>query len=361
MKKIVISGYYGFENAGDEAVLIGLKKSIIQASEPNGVVIEALSIAPERTTEFHKIPASHRMKIGSLLRSIASCDLFISGGGSLLQDTTSRYSIFYYLGLVRIAQILGKKTMFAAQGIGPLNLPMSRKLTASVANRLDWITVRDSHSAELLKEIGVTKPVIEVAADPALLLARSDFFSTHHDSPAERIGAASAAVALREWDDKTEPLIEALTRAWRYALPNAAPLAMPMHQGRDAQLCAKVASLLDDDNEQAADVSLPQLFRIASSARIVIGMRLHALIFAAAAGTPSVAISYDPKVDAFMEQTGQSDAVIPLEGFTEKMIAERLSLVWDDRWQRHERLMRLLPHLRELASLSAKRAIALLR
>jgi polysaccharide pyruvyl transferase WcaK-like protein len=51
-----------------------------------------------------------------------------------------------------------------------------------------------------------------------------------------------------------------------------------------------------------------------TSAKAVVGMRLHALIFAAAAGVPSCGIVYDPKVEAFFSMTG-SDRFVNCSGF----------------------------------------------
>ena len=163
-KRLLLSGYYGYGNAGDEAVLAGLIAGFRAASAD--AVLSVLSGAPSETRAAHGIAAVDRYRPAALLPAIARCDLFLSGGGSLLQDVSSAHSIFYYLGVVKMAQMLGKKTMFAAQGIGPLTLPRSRKLVAAVAGKLDAITVRDPGSAALLREIGVSRPSIEVTADP---------------------------------------------------------------------------------------------------------------------------------------------------------------------------------------------------
>ncbi|HEX5324797.1 MAG TPA: polysaccharide pyruvyl transferase CsaB, partial [Capsulimonadaceae bacterium] len=210
MKRIVLSGYYGFQNAGDEAVLAGLIMALRAARPENELEITALSIDPARTKLEHGINALHRYRTGQVLRAIGRADLVLSGGGSLLQDSTSAHSIFYYLAIIRLAQMMGKKTMFIAQGIGPLIRKRSRKLTASVANRCSAITVRDNASCELLREIGVKRP-ITVTADPALLLEPEQL----GPPPDER-----CALSLRPWKNEEQALADRLAEAYAIALPH---------------------------------------------------------------------------------------------------------------------------------------------
>ena len=134
--RVALSGYYGFDNAGDEAVLSGLVKNLYGCGIDMNC-ITALSIAPASTSADHGIESAHRYRPADLIRTLSQCDLLLSGGGSLLQDVTSAHGIFYYLAVVRAAQLMGKRTMFVAQGLGPLIRPASRKLVAAVANKLD--------------------------------------------------------------------------------------------------------------------------------------------------------------------------------------------------------------------------------
>ncbi len=137
VKRLTLSGYYGYGNAGDEAVLAGLVKGFRAARPAGELEIVALSGNPQETEQAHGIAAADRYKAGALLQAIARSDVFLSGGGSLLQDVTSAHGIFYYLGVVRLAQMLGKPTMFIAQGIGPLRLARSRRLVGLSCQSLE--------------------------------------------------------------------------------------------------------------------------------------------------------------------------------------------------------------------------------
>ncbi len=357
MKRLLLSGYYGYGNAGDEAVLAGLVAGFGAARPAGELEIVALSGSPAETEAAHGIAAADRYRPAALLREIRRADLVLSGGGSLLQDVTSAHGIFYYLGVVRMAQMLGRKTMFIAQGIGPLRLARSRRLVRSVANRLNAVTVRDPNSAALLRVIGVTRPPVEVTADPALLLGAP--------APADAEGTGSFGVALRPWLGQ-EGLAAHVADACLSVLSGRRALLLPMqtqsdkpvaeqfarqwHQGKEAGNRATLCSL---------EKGLTLLSNIASC-DLMIGMRLHALILAAAAGVPSLALSYDPKVDAFMQASGQGDAVYDLARSDPDALQSLLTRVWAERAERAAALRAALPALRARAARNMDVALGLL-
>lgn len=362
MTRLTLSGYYGYGNAGDEAVLAGLVKGFRDARPDGGLELIALSGSPAETEAMHGIGAAHRYQAGPLLRAVAHTDALLSGGGSLLQDVTSAHSLFYYLGVVRLAQMLGKPTMFIAQGIGPLRLPRSRRLVASVANRLNAITVRDSDSANLLREIGVKKPTTEVTADPALLLSLSPDAWQKEDL---------AAVALRPWFG-ADGLVDVLIAACLPTLADTRLLLVPMQPGTDKviaeqfgrkwhQVARASATLLPLGLPLLGHVPDPIPLENFAACQIVIGMRLHALILAAACGVPSVALSYDPKVEAFMQSSGQGDAVYDLTKSDPAALTALIGRVWTERAARARALRAALPSLRAQAARNVSVALELTR
>lgn len=351
-RRVLLSGYYGFANAGDEAVLAGLILSL-RAADPQ-VEITVLSINPRGTEAMHGVRAVHRTRPQELLPALARTDLLLSGGGSLLQDVTSAHGIFYYLGVVRLARMLGKRTMFGAQGVGPLGRPRSRRLVASVAGRLDAVTVRDPQSADLLREIGVSRPPIEVAADPALLLGPDTFLPPR---------SGTFGVALRAWHGQ-ESLAKQVADACQNALPQARAIVFPMQPQTDLGIGEQFASFCHQQEQVRLALlggDLVMLGREIGACEMMVGMRLHALILAAAYGVPSVALSYDPKVAAFMAQSGQQDAVWDLAGGDNGGLPALLSRCWTRRAERAARLRERLPALRALAGRTGEVAVSLLK
>ena len=104
MSKIVISGYYGFANAGDEAMLTAIIKSL--RSTEKSVELTVISGNPEMTSAQHQVNSIHRFNFFEIIKSLHGCDLLISGGGSLLQDVTSMRSLLYYLSILALGVIL---------------------------------------------------------------------------------------------------------------------------------------------------------------------------------------------------------------------------------------------------------------
>ena len=107
--KVLLSGYYGFDNAGDEAVLYAIVHALRDANPD--IEITVLSNQPEKTALQLDVHAVNRWGKSGLIKAVKDCDVLISGGGSLLQDVTSKNGILYYLGLIKLAQVLKKKVM----------------------------------------------------------------------------------------------------------------------------------------------------------------------------------------------------------------------------------------------------------
>ena len=139
--KITISGYYGFNNSGDEAVLEAIRTGIAQ-------------IVPDAAISV--MGKGNRFNLGMIL----GCNLFISGGGSLLQDKTSTRSFLYYMLIMKLAKLLGKKVFVFAQGVGPITKWYNKFLLKRLLNRVNLITVRDINSFDYLKSLKLKNPKI---------------------------------------------------------------------------------------------------------------------------------------------------------------------------------------------------------
>ncbi len=303
--RFLLSGYYGYQNAGDEAVLAAITQQI-GALAP-GAQFVATSGAPAQTSAQliangeYSLRGVARDDFKNLWCEMKACDVFISGGGSLLQDVTSLRNIMYYTGLLRMAGIAKKPAMIYAQGIGPLKKPFSQKLTRIALNHKNTrvIAVRDPESKALLQKIGVRKN-IEITADPVWALEPSG------QKAATKSANPLWCVSLRSWLDASTPNAEdALLKSIRAAAAkeNATLQFLAMQPERDGAL---MESLGVQKNEilETQDRTPSEIMALAGRCDLMIAMRLHALIFAAAQGVPCVAVSYDPKVSALAKLIG---------------------------------------------------------
>lgn len=319
-KTIVLSGYYGFHNAGDDAILAAILSALEESCPAAQPLV--LSNDPQHTRDHYGVQAVNRWQPSDVLNALARADLFISGGGSLLQDVTSRYGMLYYLGVLSLAQRLKVPSMIYSQGVGPIRYALNRKLTAKVFNATQMITVRDKASKRFLTSIGVTRPIVQTA-DPVLGLIPSDPPRQAGEAILRQAGwqgdKKTLLVCLRPW--KEEDRVRIFARAFdELALLGFEPVFLAMQPSQDASLALAIHGHMEEASVVLTDpYDTHQLSQIFACADLVVGMRLHALIFGAACRKPLLALSYDPKVDAFMAQVGQN-RVLPIDHLTSTLL-----------------------------------------
>ena len=287
--RVLLSGYYGKGNGGDEALLATLLQML-----PEHVTPVVLSGNPHQTRDRYLVESSDRMSPLSLIQALRSSDAFIWGGGSLIQDVTSAISPFYYGSLMALAQKMNLKTVAWAQGIGPLKRSLTRSLARNTYSHCTKVSVRDRASAALLSDWQI--PFI-LAPDPVWAL-ESKPVPGLWDLPAPRV-----AVTLRSHPQLTQTRLANLTRAlvdFQKATQTFI-LLLPFQKSEDLSIAEAI-------QPQLADVSKimcledPQLLKgVYRGVEMAIGMRLHSLIMAASEGCRCFALSYDPKVNRLME------------------------------------------------------------
>ncbi len=304
---VMISGYYGFGNSGDDAILNAIVHELISLYPDIRIV--TLSNTPEETMATYGVKTIHRFNLISILRHMRHTKLLISGGGSLIQDVTSNKSLSYYLAIIAMATLLGKKTMLYANGIGPVNNSSNFEKICKVLNKTDVITLREPASAEELKRFGVVNPEIVITADPAFTLFPAD--TTETEGLLLRTGIPADAkycvFAIRPWKTMRHDFPSQLAETAdyiksKYNIESVFVLMQPTHDAKISHATVKLSK-----NSYVIDGALTsaQTLGIIDRAEFVIGMRLHALIYAAKCHTPVIGIVYDPKITSIMDYMGQ--------------------------------------------------------
>ncbi|SIR34386.1 polysaccharide pyruvyl transferase CsaB [Halanaerobium kushneri] len=333
MKKIVISGYYGFNNLGDEAVLAGIT-SLLKAKNEE-LKITVLSAEPAKTSERYKLNAVSRNSIIQILAVLAEADLFISGGGSLLQDVTGNFSVPYYLGLCWLARIQGVKTVYYAQGAGPLDKKWSQYLTALTLNRFELLGVRDQTSKKLLREIGV-KNEIELTVDPVFAL-----FDPINNLRQQIKGQIEVGISVRPWSvDYISELADALNQ---FARGKRVKFNIfPMHQGSDEKISLQLKKKLEAETEIKELSPIPEkALKSFSQLDLFVGVRLHSLIFALLNQIPVLALSYDPKIEGLMTQLDYLP-LMKLENLESTQALEKLESIFAERYSLRKKIKEFL-------------------
>ena len=324
---LLIGGYYGYGNLGDESLLDIISQTAAETIP--GVKIAALTRRPKMEAKRTGLSCVSRIDILSVAREIKRSRILLSGGGSLLQDATSDRSLRYYAGLLELAEKRGTKAAIYANGIGPIRSEKNKEITKKAVTAAEYVSVRDSDSKEELVSLGVPEEKIVATADPAFLIRPAP--SERIRLVAEKLGIEPGeptrpgnyiAVSLRplsrqsKWGSKSEltasdrrlcaRVVSAVREIWKQT--GAIPVLVPMQLSQDSKICALAVEEL-----RGADVpavlyktgSAPELIGFLRGAQFVIGMRLHAVILASSAGVPVIALSYDPKIDGMMKELGQ--------------------------------------------------------
>jgi polysaccharide pyruvyl transferase CsaB len=279
-------GYFGFGNAGDEAILAA-ETQALRAALGAAVEFEVVSGDPAHTARVHRLAAVSRTDYRGLVAAIRRCDAVVAGGGSLLQDVTSARPVAFYGGVMLLARALRKPVFVYAQGLGPIQRKVNRALAGLALRTASYVALRDADSCALAAGLGV-RGAVQVP-DPVLGL-----------EPPESPGAG-LAVALRPWTGQSDWL-PGIVAALKEVEDHIVVVAF--HGGQDVELAGELAAGVGS-SARVVSGDHDSVLAAVAGARATLGMRLHALIAAAAARRPFVALSYDPKVTAFARQAGQ--------------------------------------------------------
>lgn len=354
-----MSGYYGFNNAGDEAILGGIITAF-RDIDPT-VRFTVISGTVANTRRVHGVEAVSRGDVKAIWRAMDRADLLLSGGGSLLQDVTGVKSVVYYLGVVSLGKLHRLPVMFYAQGVGPVTGMVGRGLVPLVGNTVDLVTVRDAESAHTIRRLGVRLPDVQVTADAALVLPPP--FRGDGEAVLDRFGFKVArrpviGVSVRPWKLSGGGVSQAMAEALDdLALElGATILFIPMQQPHDVTAAREIASRMKAPTiEFAGDVTYREVQSLIAACDVMIGMRYHALVFAALSRVPIVGLSYDPKNDSFLRLLGQTAV-----GTAREISVDRMKLEVRDALERapeirarYDRVLeRLVPQSRENAQLA---------
>ncbi|MGE5235850.1 MAG: polysaccharide pyruvyl transferase CsaB [Acidobacteriota bacterium] len=367
---LLICGYYGFGNAGDEAILAAMI-SHLRCERPD-LALQVISGDPTQTAAMHRVEAVHWQDVVAINQAVTEAGLVVIGGGGLFHDhwgvdpetvlTPDHWGISYPTTVALLALLARRPLMLYAIGVGPLVSEAARRLTLSVCEGALVITLRDSASLELLGSLGVTPAKLRLAADPAFALEAGGTGRSREPG--------TISVSLRNWDRNADParwtrvVAQALDRVVEASGSRVVFVPFQQLKGEaedDAAICDRVAALMTRPAAVRRDLGGPgEILDQLASADVVLAMRLHAVILAARVGVPAVALSYDPKVESAMNQLGWASQSCGLAELEATSLSACLLDARANRDQLVARAQQRLPGLAALARSSAGDALRLL-
>lgn len=290
-KKVLISGYYGFDNFGDELILSNIISQLKNCDE--NIEITVISKNPQKTNTDYNVKSVGTFDLKNIIKALKKTDVLVSGGGSLLQDITSLKSLLYYLFIIFLAKFFNKKVFIYAQGIGPINNEIGKFLAPKVLRIVDKITVRDLQSQEFLKKWNINS---ELTTDPAWGMA------IELNEKAENLKKI-VGIQLRDSFNINEQKLNLIAKALLKNFNKAEFdfLIIPL-QPTDIKISNKFSNITKEFDE-SINIAIKEGFSISEKQQImtsvdfIVCMRYHALLSAILFKIPALAVCYDPKVE----------------------------------------------------------------
>ncbi len=304
---VLVSGYHGFINNGDDATLQSLVLGLREKDSKIKIVV--LSKNPAITKSQFDVDAINRYNIFKIIKTMKKTNTLVTGGGTLFQDATSTRNIHYYGFITTLAKKYGLKTMLYGNGIGPITKQSNKNYTKKVLNQVDVITLRDKDSLDTLETLDINQPLTYLKADPALTLKKKCNKSCEEILQKYNIQKDTKyfIVALRPWKHCVKNFENILDDIVKYTFENynTIPVFLPMHNPNDIEISKRLHmknpnSILINVNYTTDDV-----LTLIGNATFVLGMRLHSIIYALKENTPVIALNYDPKVSGVMSMANQ--------------------------------------------------------
>jgi polysaccharide pyruvyl transferase WcaK-like protein len=317
---LIWGGWYGSRNIGDDAILLGLRELIQRVNRGRDFYIRALTTDTDQTAALGVTGEPALVKREAVkpwawlrvLRTFARADRVIVSGGTPVFDSSHAIRTLY------LSLPLLYRTPFVVFGAGvkPLESAYGRRVVPRLLRRATYISVRDDDSLRILTELGV--PNVHLTADSAFFARPANDSAVTHLLAEHGIGGEESLLVVSPrllsaerkrlylQEAMGETLIRETPARLARAIDRLAPrfgrvVVMAMHfHGPDSdvpiirEIMARVTgkNVVFIDRELTPDIAIGLFKR----ARIVLAVRLHALLLSASMGTPVVGVAYEQKV-----------------------------------------------------------------
>ena len=380
-KTILIAGYYGFKNTGDEAILTSMLHDL--RSMLPGIDFIVVSGDPQYTKDSYGVDSVSFYDIQAIVKAVDISHFVILGGGGLFHDywsfdpntilTPGHAGISFYASVALLAPILNKPLMLYSVGVGPLFSEMGKFYTGAIVKQACIVTVRDDESKRLLTSLGINPEHIHVTADPAFRLS-----SIKSIQPDKKINSKIfqnrpvLGVVLRSWDVGVEP--ETWERQVAEAIDDfvnshdANVVFIPFQRQVETSLDdASVSERIRQNLQKPERASILGTFdspadkmELIARCDLLLGMRLHAIIFAICRAIPFVGLVYDPKVQNIINQAGIENCAINLGEITSQSLVNLLEQTYKNRVALTNQMRSIIDILDEEAMRNAELAVDIL-
>jgi|GEM_PF-1556693 len=304
-KRLILNGYYGFDNFGDELILLSLARVL----QRYGYAITVLSCSPDVTRQRYGVGAIHRYNPFQLIMTFLRGQALISGGGGLMQDSTGPNSVIYYGIMMIFSKILGLRVMHTFTSVGPIEGKFTRKFAGFALKFCDFIMVRDEQSANEVESMTGVRPM--VTADAVWLLPpfegkKSVNPMRESSTPAKPWKVAMSLRPHSRFPEEQQAALvthmaDVLSRSLSHLKVELSLVSceddmdFPVLQ-RFREGLLQTLSASAQENLSITYAKQNEALKVFAEAHWVVGMRYHALVASLLNNTEVFALDYDPKV-----------------------------------------------------------------
>ena len=359
-KDFVISGYYGYKNSGDDALLSAIIEGIRKYKPDARFTV--LSANPKETIATYGVDSVNRFHILKVKHVLKNAKVLISGGGSLIQDATSTHSLVYYIKIMKTALKCGCRVMIYANGIGPIYKRKNQKRAQAILSQVDFITLRDEKSLSQLRRMKIPMERVLLTADPASLIAPAPPEAAQEIFKQEKIPAGRyVAISVRNWKylDQIHVTMGKVAD-YVYRKYGLIPLFIPMQVPDDIKICNQCKDAMEEKGYVLKKrYGFREIMAIVGQCQLVIGMRLHILMYAATMAIPVIGLVYDPKIEGYLEYM-QQDFTIDATRITVENVTAMIDEIMHNQEQIRSTLLQRADHVKQIAEQNGKIAVDLL-
>lgn len=315
MKKVIVRGYYGRDNLGDEL----MKDIFIRELNVPDIELYIMNSSPESLRNEYDISTPEELTTGQIpsltntvkrLCRIVSADVYIYGGGTIITDKHSYFHLVENAIYFACRKLLRKKSLLIS--VGATNFHSKRGLffAQRLIRNSTYAYIRDEDSYNYLKKITHNSNRLVQSAD-MVLLTRDAISEKRYGDPDDRIGLCLMPYYYVTYHqrDKDEQLLDSLVTQiaiiGREMLGFAFTL-IPIQAGNndatDYEFCKKVFDRLKGEIDITISKcnSNEEKIHELSRCKYVISMRLHALMLTKLMGNRVFAINHNEKIEYFM-------------------------------------------------------------
>ncbi len=328
MKKVILKGYYGRDNFGDE-IMMDLIISFFKENYPQ-LQLQVMNSNPEMVLKKYGIETPKSLVTGSYgkmgifkrVLSIIKADCYVIGGGTIITDKHSILHLVEYSIELILRKILGKPSVFISIGATKFKHKMTKFLCRIMFQCCDLCMVRDHESYLLLRKIYNKSKIVETG-DMVLLAFNKENNKLSKNLEIKNIGFSlmpyyESLYKKNELDikiaQKFAEVINKLSEEGYYI--SLIPIQFGDNNKLDYYFSKTVQKMCKSKVEVFDCKDNQEKMKKIATMDFLVSMRLHSLLYAISNNIKSVAINHNEKINSCLKVYGIEDQAVTLENIS---------------------------------------------